>query len=153
MYVTISATLLGAVSVLFAVSTDARIKNQSVNEVNQQGIAAMEYIEQTVRGATSITSPALGASASSVTLVVPTGAQSPTIIDVASNALETKEGTAAYVPLTNSKVQVTALTFTNVSRSSTAEALQISLTISRTNPGNRTEYSYSKTFTSTVVPR
>ena len=153
LYVGIVGSLLTAVTLYFATSTESRVKNQSIVEVNQQGTLAMEYITQTVRNADSITSPTAGNSASSLTLVVPTGAESPTIFDLASGALRSKKGAAAAVALTNGKVQITSLSFTNLTRASTPGVVQVSFTISRVNNTNKNEYDYQKTFTGTAAVR
>jgi len=153
LYVVVVSALLTGVTSFFGLAVDSRIKNQSMNEVNQQGDAVMDQIAGTIRGASTITSPAPGATASALTVTVPTGANSPTVYDVASGVLEIKEGTAAYVPLTNSKVQVTALTFKNVSRSGTDGAIQVNMTLARINNSGRNEYDYQKTFTTTVALR
>ncbi|HEX8762981.1 MAG TPA: type II secretion system protein [Candidatus Saccharimonadales bacterium] len=86
LYVSIVGTLLISVSLFFATAADSRIKNQSVSEVNQQGNAAMELITQTIRGATSITSPAAGATGSTLSLNVPTASLSPTLIDLSGTS-------------------------------------------------------------------
>ncbi len=153
MYTLIVGTLLTGISVFFGMAADARIKNQSVAEVDQQGLFAMEYMTGTIRNASSITSPALGASGASLTLVVPTGSLSPTIFDLSSNVLRVKEGAAAVVPLTSGDVQITSLTFNNLSRSSTLEVVQIIMTIAHTNTAGRNEYDYQKTFTTSVTLR
>lgn len=153
LYVSIVGTLLIAMSIFFGLSVDARIKNESITEVEQQGMAAMEYIAQTLRGATSISAPATGTTAASLTAVVPTGALSPTIFDLSGGAIRVKEGANSAVPLTNSNVTVTNLSFDNMSRSGSVEIVQVSFTISRTNTANRNEYDYQKTFTSSAALR
>ena len=153
LYVTIVSTLLIAMSLFFGMSADARIKNQSIAEVEQQGTATMEYITQTLRGATSISVPAIGATGASLTAVVPTGSLSPTIFDLSGGSIRIKEGAGTAIPLTNNLVTVTSLTFSNLSRSGTVEMVQISFTVSRTNTTGRNEYSYEKTFTSSVALR
>ncbi len=80
LYVAIIGTLLTTVTYFFGTVVDARVKNQTIIEVNDQGAALMDYLTQTVRNATSITAPATGLSASSLTLVVPTGSLSPTVV-------------------------------------------------------------------------
>jgi len=156
LYVSIVGVLLGAVSVFFGTSTEARVKNQSIAEVDQQGEATMEYILQTIRNADSITSPATGGTGASLTVTVPTGSLSPTIFDLSGatpNALRVKEGLAAAIPLTSSKVTVTDLTVKNLSRASTPGVVQVSLTLSRVNNLNRNAYDYQKTFIGTAALR
>ncbi len=149
-YVAILGMLLSSVTVFFVMVTEARVKNQSISEVNDQGAAAMEYIAQTIRNATSISSPAAGASGASLTLVVPTGSLSPTIFSLSGTTLQVKEGAATAVALTSSDLEVTSLTFTNLTRSGTSGIVQVSFTARRANPNNRNQYDYQKTFTSSA---
>lgn len=130
-----------------------RVKAQVISEVDQQGLAAMERITQVIRSADSISAPTAGASAASMTLVVPTPALSPTIFDVAASALRIQEGAAAAVAITSSDVVVTGTNFRNLSRSGTPGTVQVSFTISYNNPGGQSHYSYQKTFTSTISLR
>lgn len=153
LYVSIVGSLLIAVSMFFATTADARVKNQSIAEVDQQGALLMGRITQTIRNANSITSPSAGATASSLTLVVPTAGLSPTIFDLNGTTSQVKEGAAAAVPLTNNKVQVSGLSFKNLSHSGTPGIIQVSFTVSRVNPAGRNEYDYQKTFTSSAALR
>lgn len=153
LYVAIVSNLLLALAAFFSTSLTARAKNQSIFEVNQQGQASVEYIAQTIRNSSSISAPAAGASAASLTLVVPTGSLSPTIFDLSGSTLQVKEGVAAYVPLTNSKVQVTALSFTNLSRPGTEGVVQVSITLSRVNNTGQNQFDYQKTFTTSAALR
>lgn len=153
LYISIVGGLLTAVVMFFATTVETRVKTQTISEVNQQGTAAMEYITGVIRDASSITSPAAGASAASLTLVVPTGSLSPTVIDLNGSTLQTKEGAAAAVPLTSPLVQISSLSFTNLSRASTPGIIQIRFTVTRTNPNNRNEYDYQKIFTASAALR
>ncbi|HKX73531.1 MAG TPA: type II secretion system protein [Candidatus Saccharimonadales bacterium] len=153
LYVTIVGTLLTAVTIFFATTTEARVKNQSIVEVDQQGTLVMNHMLQTIRNADSITAPAAGATAASLTLAVPTAGLSPTIFDLNGTTLQVKEGVAAAVALTNNKVQVSGLTFKNLTRASTPGIIQVSFTMSRINAGGRNEYDYQKTFVSSAALR
>lgn len=156
LYVAIVSTLLGALATFFSLSLSARVKNQSIAEVNQQGTAILERFATTVRAADSIASPAVGTTASSLTLVVTTPALTPTIFDASSGSpvvFQIKEGSASASPLTNNKVTLSNLSFKNLSRASTPGTVQISFTLSRVNSSGRNEYDYQKTFTTTVALR
>lgn len=83
LYVAIVGSLLMSITYFFGIIADARIKNQSVSEVNDQGVALMDYLTQTIRNASSITSPTAGSLGTSLTLAVPTGGLSPTIFSTA----------------------------------------------------------------------
>lgn len=153
LYVALIGVLLTAVVGFFTLMADARVKNQTINEVNDQGVFAMESITQSLRNATNITSPAVGTNGAQLTIVVPTAAASPTIFNLSGTTLQIKEGTSAAVALTNSKVQVTAFSVKNLSRASTPGIAQVSMTIARVNGSGRNEYDYSKTFTTSVAIR
>lgn len=144
LYVSIVGGLLVAVSMFFATAIESRIKTQSIMEVDQQGALVMDYLLQTIRNADSITSPTATNSGDTLTLVVPTASLSPTIFNLNSTALQVKEGAAAAIPLTNSKVAVTGLTFKNLTRSGTPGLVQVSFTISRVNTAGRNTYDYQK---------
>ncbi len=153
LYISIVGVLLTTATIFFGTVADARIKNQTISEVNQQGVAVLELIAQTVRNANTITAPSAGTTANSLTVTVPNASLSPTIINLNGTTLQIKEGAASAVPLTNSKVQVSTLQFKNLSRSGTPGVVQISFVVSRLNPANRNEYAYQKTFTATAALR
>ncbi|HEX7963502.1 MAG TPA: type II secretion system protein [Candidatus Saccharimonadales bacterium] len=87
LYVSIVGVMLVAITMFFGSITDSRVKGQSINEVESQGLALMDYLTQTVRNASSITAPTSGASATSLTLAVPTASLSPTVFDGNATAL------------------------------------------------------------------
>lgn len=151
LYVVIVGMLLTSVVGFMGTATDARVKNQAIAEVDDQGIAVMDYITQTIRNATSISAPAAGGvAASSLTLVVPTASLSPTVFSLSGTTLQVKEGTAAAIALTSSDVQVSNLSFKNLTRSGTIGIIQVSFTLSRVNLGNQNVFNYQKTFTSSA---
>jgi prepilin-type N-terminal cleavage/methylation domain-containing protein len=153
LYVALIGILLTAVVGFFTMTADARVKNQTINEVNDQGVFAIDTITQSLRNATSITAPSTGASGGQLTIVMPTSAISPTIFNLSGTTLQIKEGTNTAVSLTNSKVQIIAFSVKNLSRPSTPGIAQISLTLARVNGSGRNEYEYTKTFTASVAIR
>jgi type II secretory pathway pseudopilin PulG len=150
LYVSIIGTLLGALALFFGMTAEVRLRNQAVSEVTQQGQAAMETIASSVRNATAITTPATGASGSTLTVTVPTASLSPTIVASDGTTLTIKEGSGTAIALTNSKVRVTTISIKNLSRSASKGTVQISFTLARVNPSNRPELDYNRTFTTTI---
>jgi len=153
LYVAIVGSLLTGVVTFFGIVVDARVKNQSVTEVNEQGTFALDYVAQTIRNANSLTSPTIGTTASALTIAVPTASLTPTVFSLSSGALQVKEGAAAAVNLTGSKVQVTAFSVKNLSRANTPGIIQISLTLNRTTNIAGNNYDYPRTFTTSVAIR
>lgn len=146
LYVSIAAIILLITSLFLSTLLESRIKNQTIAEVDQQGIAVMQLITQTARNAEAITSPAVGASASTLTLDVVTAPSDPTIFDLSSGVIRITEGVGSATALTNSHVTASAVTFRNLSRTGTPGTIRIQFTITYVNPSGRNEYNYSKTF-------
>lgn len=146
LYVSIIGVMVLSVAGFLSLLMQSRVKNQTISEVEQQGLQVMQMITQTVRNAEAITSPAPGASASSLTLEVITATNDPTIFDLSSGVIRIKEGVNSAVSLTNSRVVASDLTFRNISRASTPGTIRIQFTLTHVNPSGRNEYSYSKTF-------
>ncbi len=146
LYLAISVTILMAASLFLAVLLSARVKSQTVAEVEQQGLQIMQIITQTTRNAESVNSPGTGASSTSVSLNVVASSLDPTIFDLNAGVLRIKEGTGANVSLSNSRVTVSALNIQNLTRTGTPGVIRITFTITAVNPANRSEFNYSKTF-------
>lgn len=153
LYVSIAAIILLLTSVFLAGLLQSRVKNQTVAEVEGQGLQVMQIITKTVRNAENITSPTEGASEDALALDVIEIAQDPTIIDLVSGVIRVTEGAESAVALTNSRVVASGLTFQNLSRPDTPGTLRIQFTLSHINPGNSSEYSYEKTFTGSATLR
>lgn len=152
LYVSLIGIVVLASSALWSMLESQRVKAQTIREVSEQGAAAMQVMTQIVRNATSITSPTTGNSASSLTVVVPTGSLSPTTFSLSSGVLQIAEGVSPAVALTSGRVVVSALTFSNLSRPSSAGTIRIQFTVSYSGPSTA-EYSYSKTFIGTATIR
>lgn len=153
LYVSIVSVFLLSLSAFLFMLLEARIKNQTIAEVDQQGLQVMHVITQATRNAEDITSPVAGASASAMTLDVVTAVADPTVIDLAGGVIQITEGAGSAVALTNSRVTVTDLTVQNLSRTATPGTVQIQFTLTHTNPTGRSEYAYTKTFIGSATLR
>lgn len=153
LYVSLSAMLLLAIAGVLFMVLQARVKNQTITEVEQQGVQAMQLMTQTARNAQNIHSPDSGSSAESVSFDVVATAADPTVFSVSSGVLRMTEGASPAVALTNSQVSVTAFSVQNVSRAGTPGAVRIQFTLSYAAGSGRNEYAYSKTFYATATLR
>lgn len=153
LYIAILGTLMGSIAVFFGMTSSARLRGQNISEVNQQGQYALDVIANSIRGATSITTPATGGTGTSLTIVVPTASLSPTVITITSGSVQIKEGAGASLSLTNSRVTASSFSVKNLTRANSKGTLQISFVLSRYNPSGRAEYSYSRTFVTSVSLR
>lgn len=150
LYVAIMGILLTSLVGFLSMVLVSQTKNQTVSEVSEQGIFAMDYITRTVRNATTITTPTPGTTSSSLTMTVPIGASSPTIFSLNGTTLQVKEGAATEVALTGSNINVTNLTFKNLTQSGSSPIIQVSFTLDRSSNSTLQEYSFQKTFTSSA---
>jgi len=146
LYLSLAAVILLTITSLWGSVLAARIKNQAITEVQQQAVQAFQLITQIARNAESITAPAANATSSSLVLDVIDSAKDSTTINVSSGVLQITEGSSTAVTLTNTRVSVSNIVFSNLSRSSTPGSVRIQFTISHVNPASRNEYEYSKTF-------
>lgn len=153
LYVALAGTLLLAMTLFFGQSLQARVKSQTMAEVDQQSQAALEEITQAVQAATAFTVPTHWAQASSLSLVMPAGGPTPTVFAVSGGTLQITEGVGAPVALTNSHVRITNFTVTDLSRSGTPGIVQISFDTDYVSSSPRQEYSYHKTFVTSVALR
>jgi Tfp pilus assembly protein PilW len=153
LYLGIAATTILAVSALLFAILQSQVKNQTVSEVNQQGMQVMQIITQTIRNAQGINSPSTGSSAASVSLDVVAGADDATVFDLSGGALRITEGAGSAVPLTSSDVVISSLTFQNLTRSGTFGTIRVQFTLTYASPEGRSEYNYSKSFVGSATLR
>lgn len=153
LYVSIASIMLLVTSLFLSTLLQSRIKNQTIAEVEQQGLQVMQIVTQAVRNTDTINSPAQGASAASLSLNTYTVGNNPTVFDLSSGTIRIKEGAAAVIPLFNSRLTASALTFQNLSRTSTPGTVRIQFTLTHVNPEGRNEYSFTKTFIGSATLR
>jgi Tfp pilus assembly protein PilW len=144
-YISITGILMATISSFFYMMYDARVKNQTINEVEQQGIQVMQLVTQTIRNADGIISPAQSASNASLMLDV-AGSSYNTAFDLGGNTLRVTENNGAPVNLTSSRIIASSLVFDNLSRNNTPGLIRARFTLSHINPGGKSRYEYSKTF-------
>ena len=126
------------------------VKTQAIREVQQNGRLAMEKIMRTVQESTLINSPAPGESADFLSLEIEDKKLNPTIFDVVDKILRITQEKEDLYSLTNNRVRIDSLQFTNLSYAQTPGTIRIEMTISHRNEGNRREYDVSQDFVSTI---
>ncbi|MBN2016049.1 prepilin-type N-terminal cleavage/methylation domain-containing protein [Candidatus Dojkabacteria bacterium] len=146
LYIAIVSVVLGVISTFLITLLQARVKNQTISEVEQQGVQVMQVITQTIRNSEDINSPSAGSSAAALSLDVVEAAKDPTTFDLSNDTVRVTEGAGSAIDLTNSKVVVTDLTFENLTRSGTPGVVRVTFTITHINESGRNEFDYSKTF-------
>ncbi|MBI4138534.1 hypothetical protein HY479_00080 [Candidatus Uhrbacteria bacterium] len=137
----VSGVLLVASNVLFTL-LQGKAKLQAVEEVSQNVRVGMDRMSGAVRNAASVTTPAVGATGTSLILQNTSATTSPTTFVAQNGILYMKEGAAATTTLMSNDVTVRFLQFTNVGGTSTPATIRIELAVSSTNPGNDPNYEF-----------
>jgi len=146
LYIAIVSILLVSLTTFFSLILQSKNRSQTISEVDNQGLIIMHLMTRTIRNSTSITSPSVGVSASSLTLVVPDGTRSPTIFNATSGVLNITEGTGAAITLSSNRIIISNLSFNNVTKSGTTGTIKISFTLTYNNTAGRQEFNYSQTY-------
>lgn len=153
LYVSMFAVLLLIVSNFLILLLTSRVKQQTIAEVEQQGMQVMHLITQTVRNAENITMPAPGRRASSLTVDVLPRNNDPTVFDISAGMIRISEGTNPAIALTNNHVSASDLQIQNLASADTPGVIRIRFTLQHLNPSGRNEYDYVKTFTASASLR
>ena len=162
LYISVTTVLLISIVLFLQVLLETNIKNQTIAEVEGQGIQIMNILTDALYAASAVTTPATSTSSSTLELVYTDAGKNPVIIEKVSSVLRITEGHAYPVPfegvasttaLSNSRVTVSSIRFDNLSASSTPGIIGIRFTLTHTNPEGRQEFDYGKTFYDSVVLR
>ncbi|MDO8517732.1 MAG: prepilin-type N-terminal cleavage/methylation domain-containing protein [bacterium] len=140
----IAVLLVTVVSLYFALA-HARMKQQVIAEVEEQGQTAMTLLLNTVRNAHSVTSPTPGTSANSLTLVTYATSTTPTVFSVSASTLFIVEDNGLAIALTSPHVVLSNLTFQNLSNTNTLGSLRVQFTLSYAS-STRQDSNYSTVF-------
>jgi len=150
LYVAIISLVLVSVTGFFWNITSGNIKEQSYQEVQQNGRFAMTKITQEIKKATGINNPIPGSSANSLSLIMSEPNLNPTIFDVSGGKLRITQGVSAPIELTTDQVVVSNLQFTNLSYLNTPGTIRVEMTLENLNPSGKSEYQASIDLKTTV---
>lgn len=152
--VTIMSLLILSVVSLLANLSKSEKHNKVLAEVEYQASAIIYEIAQSVRNASAITSPGIGATSSELILALPSlPNQDPTSFSTSAHLVLANKGGGGINPVSSTMVEVTNLTFQNISAPGTKGAIRIFLSLQATNPNNKPELTYATTRITTVTLR
>lgn len=147
LYFGISSVVLLATSITITIFFQARLKNQAISEVEQQGNQVLSRVTQMVRNAQTLIGPGIGTNGSSLSLDAYTMTNNPTTFDLANGALRLTEGANPTILLTNTRVVASELTIQNISRAGTPGIVRIQFTLRSVYPNEPATQQYAKIFT------
>lgn len=153
LYVSIASVMLTLISIFIAATLESRVKSQTIAEVEQGGAQALDVIVQTIRNSVNVNTPATSTTGATLSLGVIDPLKNPTIFDLSIGRLRITEGVGAPVEITNPKISVTNLSFSNLSKTNTPGSIRVEFTVSHNNPSGRNEFEFSKNFTASASLR
>lgn len=145
-YVAIFSIFIGGASSFLNIMSSTRLNNQMILEINDQGSKVMKTITQSIRNGSQVNSPTIGNTAFNLSIVTNAASTSPTVFSESGGVLYIKEGAGSDVALTNNKVIVSNLLFSNLSRADTPNIIKISYTLTSINSTTSASGQYSFTF-------
>ena len=143
LYMAIISVVLMITSAFLTSILSARIKNQTTNEVEYQGLQVMQVITQKIKGADSILIPPMEEGQTQILTVVKDGGNIKFEVEDGIFYIE-KDGERTN--LTNDRIFVSALGFENLSREGTPGIISFEFKIEHINLGGMGEYSFEKNF-------
>lgn len=154
LYISISVAILLFVSLFLSILLDTKTKNQTIAEVDQQGMQALEIMTQTLRNAKAINSPAVGASSpTAFSIDTQDPVKNPTIFDISNGIIRIKEGAGSPINLTSTNVTASGANFENITRPTTNGMMRIQFVLTYVNSSGRNQYNYTKTFYNSISLR
>lgn len=152
-YIAIFSMFIGALVTFTLNINSSRLKSQTMLEVKGQGADLMRILTKTITNATAINYPGTGLDSGTISVNTIDALKTPTIFSGSGEAIYITEGANSALVLTNNKVKVTNLSFTNVSKINTPGLIQIRFTISNTASQKLPEQQYSIDFYGTASLR
>ena len=146
LYIAIMGIMLTSIGSFIVANKKMGDRHKAMTEVELQGSEVMRTVTQAVRNAQSVGSPAAGASGSSLSLAIYTPSKNPTVFDFSGGKVRIKEGSGSAVDLNSGQVEITNLSFKNMTATNAPGSIQVSFDINYVNPGNKAELNYSKTY-------
>ncbi|RJO59199.1 hypothetical protein C4546_03160 [Candidatus Parcubacteria bacterium] len=153
LYLALISIMVLVISSFMIMILQSRVKNQTITEVEQQGLYVMQLISQTIRNSNTINSPLPGQTAAALSLNTPSPVNNPTVFNLTAGQLSLTEGAGSPTALTSARVSISNLNFQNLSLSANSEQVRVSFTLSYVNPDNRNEFEYSKQFVTSAQLR
>lgn len=143
LYLAILSTLVFGIGLFVNLVSVARVRNQTMTEVDQQALQIIQNITMAIHNAKSVTAPTIGQNQDNL-IIVDSGNNTNTFA-LNSGILSVDKG-AGFINLNNGLIIVTDLLFKNLSRAGTPDIIQINFTVTYKNDSNNQNYNYIKNY-------
>ncbi len=113
LYSAIFMIVIGAM-MLFAYSMlSSAGRSDATLEVSDNTRFLIQKFQRTIQGATTVNSPAVGVTSTTLSVNTASASSNPNVFDLSDGAVRLKMAPSSPLPLTNSLVTVSSLSFTN----------------------------------------
>lgn len=146
LYTLLVSVLMMTVSSFIIFVSRAKVKNQIISEVEQQGINISYLLSKNIKAATSVTAPLAGASSATLAMASSDVSRNPTVFKLASGAIVINLANGTDIILNNTRVTASNFLCSNFTAASGLDSINCHFILSATDTYNRSEYSYSKTY-------
>lgn len=146
LYTLLVSVLMMTVSSFIIFVSRAKVKNQIISEVEQQGINISYFLSQNIKAASGVTTPLVGANTATLILASSNASRNPTVFKLVSGAIVINLANGADIILNNNRVTANNFLCSNFSAASGIDSINCRFTLSANDAYNRSEYTYSKTY-------
>lgn len=149
-YIGLSVSILLIVINIFMSFSSTKTKINTVHRVINEGEFIMKKVTQTVKNGKIINLPEPGSNSPLLSMDMIAGVDSPVNIYLTDGDLILEE---AGVPktLNTNNININSLTFNNYSYENTPGIIRIEMEVEYNNLGNRKEFDFTQTFTSSAA--
>lgn len=151
--IAITSIILGSLVLFMRDSLSVQQKQETIRELDEQGNMMMETIMSAVHNADSVTTPAIGDTASELELAYTAVADNPTIFSLNAGVLSVSRGAEGDVPLHDDTIVVNSFSIDNRTQVDGWDTVTITLDLSYQSDATSYEYDYQKTWNTTAVVR
>ncbi len=129
LYISIVVIIVLAISSIWTITNESRIKNESINKVNHNGQAIMQLLSSTINEASGVNDLSSGDEGNQLSLNMRSPDTGTTIFSVSDGVLQITEGSNNSLNLTDNSVTLNDFTVKNMARPGTLPLLRIMFTI------------------------
>lgn len=146
LYIAIMGIMIASIGSFIVSNKKMGDNHKAITEVELQGAEVIRIILQSIRNSQSVNYPAIGMNGASLSLSVGVLTKNPTVFDLSGGKVRIKEGSDSTIDLNSSQVEITNLSFKNMTATNAPGSVRVSFDINYVNPSGKAELNYSKTY-------
>jgi hypothetical protein len=153
LYISLTALSILAITALFSMVFEIKVKQQAISEVEGEGSFVTKITTQTIRNSHDFGALTPGTTDTTLTLVTENPAKNPTTFSLSNGTIWITEGGNPAYALTTPAIIVTNLSFRNLGQLNTTGTIRVQFTLSSKNPSNLNIFDYHQIFYASASAR